>query len=613
MTYTRTVYLAVFLPALCLAQAPPKFTITTLAGNTGAGFADGTGSAAQFSSPCQLAVDSAGNVYVADPGNSRIRKITPDGTVSTIAGNGTAGYAGDGKPPTQANISQPCGVAVNSGGDIFFSQGDNLDSAVRKAPASGTMSTVAGTPLGAGYSGDGQMATTAQVANPSGLALDSAGNLYIADSGNQRIRMISSKGIMSTIAGTGFPDRGGDGGPATSAQLNNPQGVAVDTAGNVYIADTNNHRVRKIATDGTISTVAGIGLAATTFSGDGGPATKAALYYPKDVAVDAANNLYIVDSFNNRIRVVTPDGTINTVAGSARSGSAGDGGSATSAQLRFPLGIAVGPKGTLYISDTQNNEIRVLTPAAVANPPSIDHAQSVTSCGAFTSAAPGAWIEIYGSNLATNARQWASSDFNGVNAPTSLDGTQVAIAGQNAVLSYIGPGQVNAQVPPGTGTGPQQITVSVQNVASAPYTMTMNAAQPGLCQGLQIGGKQYVAAVLNNTTTYILPAGANAGVDFRPVKPGETINLFGNGFGTVTPVPTPGQLVQQTNQLTAPLQIMFGDTPATVVYWGLAPGAIGLYQFNVVAPNVADSDAVPVTFTLGGVAGTQTLYTAVHQ
>jgi uncharacterized protein (TIGR03437 family) len=418
---------------------------------------------------------------------------------------------------------------------------------------------------------------------------------------------------MSTIAGTGFPDRGGDGGPATSAQLNNPQGVAVDTAGNVYIADTNNHRVRKIAMDGTITTVAGIGLAATTFSGDGGPATKAALYYPKDVAVDAANNLYIVDSFNNRIRVVTPDGTINTVAGSARSGSAGDGGPATSAQLRFPNGIAVGLKGVLYISDTQNNEIRVLTPAAVANPPSIDHAQSVTSCGAFTSAAPGAWIEIYGSNLATNSRQWAGGDFNGVNAPTSLDGTQVAIAGQNAVLSFIGLGQVNAQVPLSVGTGPQQVTVSVQNVASPPYTMTMNAAQPGLCQGLQIGGKQYVAAVLNNTTTYILPTGANASVDFRPVKPGETINLFGNGFGAVTPVPNQGQLVQQLNQLTTPLQIMFGDAPATVVYWGLAPGAIGLYQFNVVVPNVADSDAVPVTFTLGGVAGTQTLFTAVHQ
>jgi uncharacterized protein (TIGR03437 family) len=548
-------------------------------------------------------VDSAGNVYVADPGNSRIRKITPDGTVSTVAGNGTAGYAGDGKPPTQANISQPCGVAVNSGGDVFFSQSDSFNSAIRKAPASGNMSTVAGTTLGAGYSGDGQMATTAQVANPSGLALDSAGNLYIADSGNNRIRMISSKGIMSTIAG----------GSTTSVQLSNPQGVAVDASGNVYIADTNNHRVRKLATDGTITTVAGIGLATITFSGDGGPATKAALYYPKDVAVDAANNLYIVDSFNSRIRVVTPDGTINTVAGGARTGSGGDGGPATSAQLRFPVGIALGPKGALYISDTQNNEIRVLTPAAAANPPSIDHAQSVTSCGAFTSAAPGAWIEIYGTNLATNAREWADSDFNGVNAPTLLDGTQVAIAGQNAVLSYIGTAQVNAQVPLGISTGPQQVTVSVQNVASAPYTMTMNAAQPGLCQGLQIGGKQYVAAVLNNTRTYILPTGANAPVDFRPAKPGETINLFGNGFGVVTPVATPGQLVQQLNQLTTPLQIMFGETPATLTYWGLAPGAIGLYQFNVVVPNVADSDAVPVTFTLGGVAGTQTLYTAVHQ
>jgi uncharacterized protein (TIGR03437 family) len=173
---------------------------------------------------------------------------------------------------------------------------------------------------------------------------------------------------------------------------------------------------------------------------------------------------------------------------------------------------------------------------------------------------------------------------------------------------------VNAQVPLNVSPGPQQITVTAPNGTSLPYTITVNVAQPGLCQGAQVGTNQYAAAVVNNTNTYVLPSSANlAGVSFRPAHPGEIMSFFGNGFGAVIPSPNQGQIVQQMNQLATPLQVFFGQTQATVQYAGLAPGYLGLYQFNVVVPNVPDSDSVPVTFALGNFAGAPTLYTAVKQ
>jgi uncharacterized protein (TIGR03437 family) len=267
----------------------------------------------------------------------------------------------------------------------------------------------------------------------------------------------------------------------------------------------------------------------------------------------------------------------------------------------------------IYISDWGNNEVRVLTP--VLPPPAINHAQSVSACGAFpAAAAQGAWIEIYGSNLAVDTRTWATSDFTGPNAPMSLDGTNVTIAGQNAVLSYISSGQLNAQVPLNVQPGSQPLVVSTGAGSTANYSMTINATEPGLCQGLTVNGKPYLVAVVNNTLTYILPSSANAtGIAFRPAHPGEVISFFGNGFGAVTPAPAPDQLVGQMNMLSNSFNVQIGGITAAVDYAGLAPQAIGLYQFNVVVPNIPDSDAVAVTFSLGGVPGTQTLYTAVHQ
>lgn len=239
---------------------------------------------------------------------------------------------------------------------------------------------------------------------------------------------------------------------------------------------------------------------------------------------------------------------------------------------------------------------------------------SASAFGGFASIAPGSWIEIYGSNLASDTRSWAGGDFNGVNAPTSLDGTSVTIGGQSAFVDYISPGQVNAQVPSSVGTGPQPVIVSLHSVASNPVSITVTAEQPGLLApaSFNVGGKQYIVALFPDGVTYVLPPGSIAGVTSRRAQPGDTITLYGIGFGPVIPNVPAGQIVQQTNALALPFQMNFGTAQASVAYDGLAPSEVGLYQFNVTIPNIASSDTVPVTFTLAGAAGTQTLYISVQ-
>jgi uncharacterized protein (TIGR03437 family) len=239
---------------------------------------------------------------------------------------------------------------------------------------------------------------------------------------------------------------------------------------------------------------------------------------------------------------------------------------------------------------------------------------SAAAFGAFSSIAPGSWIEIYGSNLANNTRSWATSDFNGVNAPTSLDGTSVKIGGQAAFIDYISPGQVNAQVPSTVGTGTQPVVVTAPAGVSAAYSITVNLIQPGLLAppSFVINGQQNVAALFSDGTTYVLPPGSIAGVASKRAQPGEIITLYGIGFGPVTPDLPAGQIVNETNSLALPAQFLFASTDATASYSGLAPAAVGLYQFNLTVPNISGSDSVPVTFNVGGVSGTQVLYIAIQ-
>jgi sugar lactone lactonase YvrE len=333
-----------------------------VAGGGNAGLGDGgPATSAQLGEPSGVAIDAAGNLFIADTYNQRIRKVTPGGVISTVAGNGIQGYSGDGGPATSAQLSYPSGLAIDTAGNLFIADWEN--NCVRKVTPTGVISTVAGG--GNAGLGDGGPATSAQLATPMGVAVDAAGNLFIADTGNARVRKVTPGGVINTVAGIGpWPPWYylGDGIPATSAQLSYPLGVAVDAAGNLFIADTDNNRVRKVI-GGVINTIAGNGTFG--YSGDGGPATSAQLYRPMGVAVDAAGNLFIADTYNNRVRKVTPAGIISTVAGTGDQGFYGDGGPATSAAFYEPTGVAVDTAGNLFIADWGNNCVRKVIPGGV--------------------------------------------------------------------------------------------------------------------------------------------------------------------------------------------------------------------------------------------------------
>jgi virginiamycin B lyase len=284
--------------------------------------------------------------------------------------------------------------------------------------------------------------------------------------------------------------------------------------------------------------------------------------------------------------------------------------------LKASQAITSGPDGALWLIDFNGNSIaRAVLGGVATQVPAVSSGGvvSASAFGAFPKIAPGTWIEIYGSNLAYDSRSWASADFNGENAPTSLDAVSVTVGGQAAFIDYISPGQINALVPSNAPTGSQQVVVTTALGTSAPYQVTVNATEPGLLapSSFDIGGTQYAVALFTDGVTYVLPTGAIPGIASRPANPGDTIVLYGIGFGAVVPNTPAGQLVQASNTLAASFQVSIGGIPAVASYAGLAPGYTGLYQFNIVVPNVAAGNAAPLTFTLGGATGTQTLYLAV--
>lgn len=337
-------------------------SISTVAGSGSLDFSGDGGAAvqAELSYPNAVAVDGSGNVFLTDARNDRVREVlVATGVITTVAGDGAGGFGGDGGAATQAKLNVPSGVAIDGSGNLFIV--DQYNQRIREVlAATGVITTMAGSGT-AGFGGDGGSATQAQLANPTGVAVDGAGNLFIADQGNQRIReVLAATGVITTVAGSGSLGFSGDGGPATNATLNTPSAVAVDAAGNLFIADQGNQRIREVlAATGVMTTVAGSGVSG--FSGDGGPATQADLSDPSAVAVDGADNLFFVDAGNDRIReVFAATGAISTVAGSGSVGFSGDGGPAIQATLNYPTGVAVDSLSDLFIADAANNRVRQL-------------------------------------------------------------------------------------------------------------------------------------------------------------------------------------------------------------------------------------------------------------
>ncbi len=346
----KLITLFIFLPLFSNAQI-----INTIAGNGSLGYSgDGSAAtAAAISDPSGLAFDNSGNIYIGGYGNSTIRIVTPSGIISTIAGTGVAGFSGDGGQATAAQINRPVKITRDAAGNLFFA--DEQNNRIRKISTTGVITTIAGngTPT---FSGDGGPATAAGLFHPSAVILDGSGNLYIADHENNRVRMINTSGTITTIAGNGSGGYSGDGGMATAAGLYWPFGLTFDGSGNLYIGDQKNNRVRKVSPTGIISTFAGTGVAGA--AGDGGAATAAQLSNPSAIAIDNSGNFYIADQVNNKVRRVSASGIITTFAGTGVAGFSGDGGPATAAQFDHLNEIAFDTSWRLVICDNTNHRVR---------------------------------------------------------------------------------------------------------------------------------------------------------------------------------------------------------------------------------------------------------------
>jgi uncharacterized protein (TIGR03437 family) len=589
---------------LCFAQSVtnsikvPGYTITAVAAPSIGAYA-----------PTAITFDSAGNMYVAELNLGVILKLSAAGVFSAFAGGGNALFYGDGGPATAATID-PAGLATDSAGNLYIA--DASHNRVRKVNTSGIISTIAGPGTGTlnGPPGDGGPATSATLYEPVAVAVDAVGDIFVAEPAENRIRKISPTGTITTFV-----------------TLPSPSAIATDSAGNLYVAESLGTSIVEVSPNGSVTTLAGTGIAA--FYGDGGLATSAGISGYSltgsvgGIAVDSTGNIYITDVDADRVRVITSDGNINTIAGggTALFNPASGPIPATSVKMAAVYGLAVAGNGTIYVTGlSYNYYLCVLASSSPVLPlPSILTKNSasafLTSPGVISSSvALGGWMEIYGSYLAPDARSWAGSDFGGINAPTSLDGTSVSIGGQSAFVSYISAAQVNVQVPSSIGTGAQPLVITNSNGHSATYSVTVNPEQPALLStpAFKIGAYQYAVALFTDGVTYVLPTGAIAGVPSRPAKEGDTITLYGIGFGATAPSLPAGQIVQASNSLVLPLAVTVNSNPATVTYAGLAPGIVGLYQFNIVVPSVPVSpSASVVTFNLGS-AGRAALYLATQ-
>lgn len=535
-----------------------QYTINTIAGSAGnAGFAGDSGSAvgSQLNYPTGIAVDKSGNLYIADGLNNRVRKIS-GGVISTVAGNGTAGYTGDKGPATSAELNNPTGVALDSSGNLYIA--DSANNVVRMVTSSGTITTFAGNNT-LGYSGDMALATGAQLSNPVGVIADSAGNVYIADAGNNVIRQVYSGNIVTYAEGFTQPDA-----------------VAVDSAGNIYVADTQGRRIVQYTNAGVYTTIAGNGYG--EFSGDNGPGPNAAVYDPMGLAVDASGNVYIADTFNCRIRKVTPSGIITTIAGNGTLYFSGDGGPATQAALHFPHGVAVGSSGNVYITDTVNSVVRELQGTL----PTVSTNGVVNAASFAPRISPGALATVFGSNFAlTNAGAQTP-------LPTSVESVSVSVNGQLAPVLYVTPSQVNFQVPWETALGPATVTVAVNGGASNAVTVNVLGAAPGL-----FSTSSGQAVVQNSDYTLNSPG--------NPAKVGSTIVAYLSGSGAVSPPVADGAIapIGTLVYVNSPSSATIGSSTAQVAFAGLAPGFVGLVQVNIVVPAALATGNYPLTVTIG--------------
>ena len=659
-------------------------TIRTVAGrfrNT----ADGPANRAEHF-PASLALNPAGELLIADYFNKIIRRVAGNGTTSTLAGTPPERYVfktngGDNGPATSANFANLIGLAVDATGRTYV----NDDGRIRRIDGA----TISAFGANSGFVSSGAGA----------MAVDRTRNLlYLADSSTQKILVadLAQGATFRDFAGTGTAGFSGDGGQARLAQLNNPGDLDVDAAGNLYIADVGNNRVRRVDLSGVITTILGSGVRGTAETAvSDAPALEAAIF-PTGMTVDSAGRITLgegripmirqYDPATKRIRRIVggePRAVAGTGSGTAlvRADASGNiyfagvdmvvrtlrpvqlsrfelvSGNSQSAgigtKLAAPLVVRIaatdGPVSGIPVSFTSSGaafnpataftdaeglaktEVTLGTTlgsvtinAALEGLPTISFQATATTGGgvvvnpnrpalratggAATASAfgggstisAGTWMEIYGTNLSTVTRSWGDADFRGSQAPVELDGVRVTVGGRNAFVAFVSPGQINVQVPDGIATGPVAVAVINANGTSDAINVTAAAASPALLAPpvFAVGGVQYVAA-LHQDGAFVGRVGLIAGANFRPAKAGDVITLYGIGFGATAPAIPAGQVVGGIANL-ADVKVRIGDREATVLYGGLAPSAIGLYQFNVVMP--AGSGELPLVVTAGALS-----------
>ena len=570
-----------------------------------------------------VAVDAAGSVWLAD--GPFVRKLSHLGA-EVIAGTGNFQFGGDGGVAVEARLRSPSGVAVDKAGNVYVA--DTANHRVRRIGLDGRIETVAGTGE-AGYGGDGSLAIAAKLKSPMGVAVDAVGNVYIADTGNHAVRWVTKAGLIETWAGTGAAGSAGDNGAAKKAQLNRPQGLAVDPEGNLTIADTDNHRVARVSTLGWFTVVAGRGTPGNT--GDGALAKTAALLRPTDVSFDAKGLLYIMDSGNKRIRWVNGQGIMlgfpsegliepialawsgdglyvadagrhrvylmsansarAEIAGTGEAGFAGDDGSAARAMLNRPVDLAVGPSGELVIADQENHRVRVLLrsqtlPLSVTQPgvSAVVNAASLRAAPAV----PGGLMTLFGSGLGPVAGALGKVNSLG-RWETSVEGVEVRFDGIPAPLFYVQDEQINLQVPRlVTARARVAVVVLVNGNVRATRTVEVAEAAPALFLG---EGKQ--VAALNQDGGVNLLANSAAR--------GTVVTFFATGAG-LWDIEVPDGAPAPLAQPRLPVTLWIAGQVAELLYAGAAPGQVGLLQINARMPWKAAPGQAAVVLQVGDAA-----------
>lgn len=691
-----------------------------LVAGTGQATFFGDGAAANLaavSSPRGLFLDSSGRLYIADSGNNRVRRIATDGTISTVAGNGMATSAGDQGPATAASLYEPDSVVADSSGNFYIAE--RLGHRVRMVDTNQTINTVAGTGAGGAPDAETGIAVNQKLNGPQGLAIGPAGTLLIADTGNNRIRRLYPDGTISTVAGSASGGFGGDGGPATSAMLRNPDGIGLDAAGNLLIPDTSNNAVRRVGTDGIITTIAGLlntsGSPTAGYNGDGSPATAYSLYGPTMVAAASGCSVLISDTTNQRIRQLWPavDYTITTnpaglqvtVDGQPAATPVTVGLLPGTTHLIDAASPQNGPSGTRYLKTSSAQSVSVScgpVRAAVSVSFQTQYSLTITSSDGGSVSPAAAWqnagatvtltgtpaagfvfagwegacsglnscqltmngpasvkadfapaqtlqaainsggvvgaglsvpavkalssngiASVFGSNFAVSgtARTVGAADlFNG-QLPTKLAGACVLVGGTPAPIFYVQPNQINFQAPQLPASGTVQVQVATACGAAAELrsnavTVSVQPATPEFFYFVQTAsGNNPIAAQDALSGANIGLPGLLPGATFTPAKPNEILTLYATGLGATNPSFAAGQLPTQAAQVTGAVQVTLGSAvlpSANVQYVGVTPGDAGLYQINILIPAATPDGDLPVVISVGGVSSPSGGYISVR-